>query len=1008
MPTKFSKLLEQSRQLNSHIYNTSLPILERDLDQIESQSRKLAAKALRAGEGIIDTGACCLLANGGFPVEQVSQIMENLNTLTLATTFEPLQPIPDTDIESFLNLELENIILKTVEQGKIQTTKDYNESFEKSIHKDWKNTKHKLCDHLEHSTIISSNSTLNSMDDLQNTGNSFAISQVPFAELTTDNTNQIQVKEYANVVKKINQIRNELKSAKIFTLFYECSLKLARINSSIQSLSDSWRLLTYIFKESSINNKIDESLIKEKQYANIRATSKEVPVANMNEFNSLIISGSKKYFEDTFWEWIQKEVKDNTGKIFNSDSKQSVIDTISLFISLRLKKYGEWDQSLELFNSFPIWACIFYLIRSGHFSEAIYYINDIDDKVFNHKNDLMFIKYIKIWIDNKFKLNKEYRDEIKSDWNERIRSSIDQNTIKGDPFKHCLYKIIGRCDINFKHIPNQTVIPSVEDYLWVHLTLVQNGVRKINTAMSAITPNFPSTIIMDNDTYTYDHMVNNLLKYDPNYFNQENIWNMVLIICGKFENVIDFLFTRDPYRVEAVHFAIAFAYYGLLRITNSVFSIEYLVNEEKPKNTKNSITNSTSFDSSFSTPATKSSSFSLGTRLSSYSTKSSKNNPFISSLNVNTTKSKLNTIGLEKETSAENDVNNIISKFNFARLMHQYSSSLSKQYPDVALHYLYFICLYGIELSPDGNDGDGDTEMEFANAPVIKIGFTSEERKNMAKKYTQLTYKYIQELVLLQKSESIPHFFGQMNSDGGIQILSEIEQYKNLIHIRDHRHFIKYLVKPTARSCESEGRLVDAVYLYNLSENYETVVDILNKQLSDALASHQYSLTQDHPVILAQNIMQNYVRQPSNFGRLESKQKTCAILIKLTRFMDAFQRSSLAEALGIMKELEIIPLEGDMTKIMVKAEEFQSMDKNIVRLFPDLLMTTMRCVYGLWLMIKEQKEVFMSENSSKEQLTQLNAFKKMARMIIVFAGTIQSRMSSDIYTQLSEIEMMMQ
>jgi len=998
MPTKFSKLLEQSRQLNSHIYNTSLPILERDLDQIESQSRKLAAKALRAGEGLIDTGACCLLANGGFPVEQVSQIMENLNTLTLATTFEPLQPIPDTDIESFLNLELENIILKTVEQGKLQTTKDFNDSFEESIHKDWKNTKHKLCDHLEHSTVISSNSTLNSMDDLQNTANSFVFSQVPFADLTTDSANQIQVKEYANVVKKINQIRNELKSAKVFTLFNECSMKLARINSSIQSVSDSWRLLTYIFKESSLNNKIDESLIKEKQYANIRGTSKEIPQTNMNEFNSLIVNGSKKYFEDTFWEWIQKEVKDNTGKVFNNESKQSVIDTISLFISLRLKKYGEWDQSLELFNSFPIWACIFYLIRSGHFSEAIYYINDIDDKLFNHKNDLMFIKYIKIWIDNKFKLNKEYRDEIKSDWNERIRSSIDQNTIKGDPFKHCLYKIIGRCDMNFKHIPNQIVIPSVEDYLWVHLTLVQSGTnQKINSTMSAVSTSFPNTTI-DNDVYTYENMVNNLLKYEPNYFNQENIWNMVLIICGKFENVVDFLFSRDQYRVEAVHFAIAFAYYGLLRITNSVYSIEYLVNETKAKTTS-TIANSTSFDSTFTAPTTKNTSFSLGSKLGSYNTKSSKTNPFVTALNVNTAKNKLSAFGLEKEGGADNDITNVLSKFNFARLIHQYSSNLSKQYPDVALHYLYFICLYGIELSQDA-DSDGDTEMEIA---TTKGENNSEEEKSIAKKYTQLTYKYIQELVLLQKSENIPHFFGQMNSDGGVQTLSEIEQYKNLIHIRDHRHFIKYLVKPTARSCESEGRLADAVYLYNLSENYETVVDILNKQLSDALASHQYSLTQDHPVILAQNIMQNYVKQPSNFGRLESKQKTCAILIKLTRFMDAYQRNSLAEALNIMKELEIIPLEGDMTKVMVKAEEFQSLDKNIVRLFPELLMTTMRCVYGLWRMVKNQKEIFMSESSSKEQLTQLNTFKKMARMIIVFTGTIQSRMYSDIYTQLSEI-----
>ncbi|ORX58562.1 NIC-domain-containing protein [Piromyces finnis] len=1000
MPTKFSKLLEQSRQLNSHIYNTSLPILERDLDQIENQSRKLAAKALRAGEGLIDTGACCLLANGGFPVEQVSQIMDNLNTLTLATTFEPLQPIPDTDIESFLNLELENIILKTVEQGKLQTTKDFNDSFEQSIHKDWKNTKHKLCDHLEHSTVISSNSTLNSMDDLQNTTNSFVFSQVPFSDLTSDSTNQIQVKEYANVIKKINQIRNELKSAKVFSLFHECSLKLARINSSIQSVSDSWKLLTYIFKESSLNNKSDESLIKEKQYANIRGTSKDIPQANTDEFNALIINGSKKYFEDTFWEWIQKEVKDNTGKIFNNDSKQSVIDIISLFISLRLKKYGEWDQSLELFNSFPIWASIFYLIRSGHFSEAIYYINDIDDKLFNNKNDLTFIKYIKIWIDNKFKLNKEYRDEIRSDWNERIRSSIDQNTIKGDPFKYCLYKIIGRCDINFKHIPNQIVIPSVEDYIWVHLTLVQSGVnQKINTVMSAISTTFPNTII-DNEAYTYENMVNNLLKYEQNYFNQENIWNMVLIICGKFENVVDFLFSRDQYRIEAVHFAIAFAYYGLLRITNSVYSIEYLVNETKTNATSN-ITNSTSFDSTFNAPTTKNSGFGLNSKLGS--SKSSKTNPFVTALNVNTAKNKFNSFGLEKEGNTDIDITNVVSKFNFARLIHQYSSSLSKQYPDVALHYLYLICLYGIKLN-QGGDNDDDIEMEI----TTKNGNSSEEEKTIAKKYTQLTYKYIQELVLLQKSENIPHFFGQISIDGGIQTLSEIEQYRTLIHIGDHRHFIKYLVKPTARSCESEGRLADAVYLYNLSENYETVVDILNKQLSDALASHQYSLTQDHPVILAQNIMQNYVKQSSNFGSLESKQKTCAILIKLTRFMDAYQRNSLAEALNIMKELDIIPLEGDMTKIMVKAEEFQSLDKNIVRLFPELLLTTMRCAYGLWRMIKNQKEIFMSENSSKEQLTQLNTFKKMARMIIVFTGTIQSRMPNEVYTQLNEIEMVMQ
>lgn len=55
-PASLKQLLEQSKRLTNHITNTDLPQIERGLEQIESQSRKLVAKASRAGEGL-DTRA---------------------------------------------------------------------------------------------------------------------------------------------------------------------------------------------------------------------------------------------------------------------------------------------------------------------------------------------------------------------------------------------------------------------------------------------------------------------------------------------------------------------------------------------------------------------------------------------------------------------------------------------------------------------------------------------------------------------------------------------------------------------------------------------------------------------------------------------------------------------------------------------------------------------------------------------------------------------------------------
>ena len=54
-----------------------------------------------------------LLGSRGFDVQKVSQKLESLSS---AKTFEPLEPVRDTDIYGFLKNERENALLTAIEQ----------------------------------------------------------------------------------------------------------------------------------------------------------------------------------------------------------------------------------------------------------------------------------------------------------------------------------------------------------------------------------------------------------------------------------------------------------------------------------------------------------------------------------------------------------------------------------------------------------------------------------------------------------------------------------------------------------------------------------------------------------------------------------------------------------------------------------------------------------------------------------------------------------------------------
>ncbi|KAG0250004.1 hypothetical protein BG011_008723, partial [Mortierella polycephala] len=144
-----AQLAEQSKQLTSHISGINLPHIERGIDQIENQSRKLATKASKPAD-ITDSKAQNFLARSGIDANAINSSINNIN---LKSTFEPFQPIFDTDTEAFLRHQHEQIIINTIDESRRETVMDFDSNFETSLNYDWERTKKRIFEELGHSQL---------------------------------------------------------------------------------------------------------------------------------------------------------------------------------------------------------------------------------------------------------------------------------------------------------------------------------------------------------------------------------------------------------------------------------------------------------------------------------------------------------------------------------------------------------------------------------------------------------------------------------------------------------------------------------------------------------------------------------------------------------------------------------------------------------------------------------------------------------------------------------------
>ncbi|KAJ3743422.1 nucleoporin-interacting protein NIC96 [Lentinula detonsa] len=245
------------------------------------------------------------------------------------------------------------------------------------------------------------------------------------------------------------------------------------------------------------------------------------------------------------------------------------------------------------------------------------------------------------------------------------------------------------------------------------------------------------------------------------------------------------------------------------------------------------------------------------------------------------------------------------------------------------------------------------------------------------------------------------------------------------------------ILLPTASSLLSNDRLPDAIKLYDLAGEYDTVVGCLAQALGNLVASGGTTLSfgagggtawsaagdqQDRAKELektAREILTVYERlgRGTGLGASGSSSGTNAggkdrdACVKLLKILEAGERGRdghVERALEILESTSLVPLdvnvasgkEGDVDvmKVTRKAEEFTQQHEALQRCLPVYLVMCMDALSGVASKIKSGVGVHGGEAQKRAAVIIL---RKKSRALMVYAGLLKYRMSPEVYGYLA-------
>ncbi|KPM35333.1 Nucleoporin NIC96 [Neonectria ditissima] len=622
------------------------------------------------------------------------------------------------------------------------------------------------------------------------------------------------------------------------------------------------------------------------------------------ELRKRILSGANTFLEKQFVREVEKLIAKHPHEA-KLGGLPDIVNKIKAYIRLRSarKDLVPDNTDLQQVQGEYVWAIVFYLLRSGHVSEAAKYVNDNTNQF--RGIDRTFATYLNNYASSEDRrlTNRKLLDRCTNEYIQRSRNAPD-NSI--DPFRMACYKVIGRIELSNRNLEGLNT--DINDWIWLQFNLAREGDK---------------TIEMAGESYGLAELQSSIKEIGLKHFpkaNSEDIngsfgmFFYLQILSGMFEDAIAYLYPFSY--VDAVHFGLALAFYGLLRPSDAV----------SPSND-----------------------------LRSYSTKN-------------------------------------LPQINFGRMIGYYTRDFRAADVVSAVDYLTLICL--------NQDLGGEAGQRHGN----------------------LCHEALRELVL--ETREFSKLIGDIRPDGR-RIRGIVEERGPLISLDAEDDFVNTVTLQAASFADENGRTTDSVLLYHLAGEYDTVVAIVSRALSEAISleigedpmrlmpvkprageqeaepGSSLSLASiDDPVELARTMMSMYERDAMFYRRIQDQNKVaCRVLLEMSSIKSLVEVGQWAQCLDKIRSLEILPLDavGDASTIRAYASKFSGLSQPVSINVPNLLMWTIICC------VRQKEQLTNGQFSGNEGTRRMmvDQLKQMTLDLTTYTSQLRYRFPPHLHEALA-------
>ncbi|XP_033613746.1 nuclear pore complex protein Nup93 isoform X1 [Fukomys damarensis] len=489
----FGELLQQAEQLAAETEGISeLPHVERNLQEIQQAGERLRSRTLtRTSQETADVKASVLLGSRGLDISHISQRLESLSA---ATTFEPLEPVKDTDIQGFLKNEKDNALLSAIEESRKRTFGMAEEYHRESMLVEWEQVKQRIL----HTLLASGEDALDFTQEIEP---SYITDVGPPGRSAMD----VVEMAYAQQIYIYNE---KIVSGQLQPNLVDLCATVPRLND--KNISDMW------------------TMVKQMTDVLLVPAGDTLKSRNSLEVRMDFVRQALGYLEQSYKNYTLVTV---FGNLYQAQlgGVPGTYQLVRSFLNIKLPAPLPGLQDGEV-EGHPVWALIYYCMRCGDLLAASQVVNRAQHQLGEFKT--WFQEYMN---SKDRRLSPATENKLRLHYRRALRNNTD-------PYKRAVYCIIGRCDVT----DNQSeVADKTEDYLWLKLNQVcfdDDGTSSPQDRLSL--SQFQKQLLED---YGESHF---------RVHQQPFLYFQVLFLTAQFEAAIAFLFRLERMRPHAVHVAL--------------------------------------------------------------------------------------------------------------------------------------------------------------------------------------------------------------------------------------------------------------------------------------------------------------------------------------------------------------------------------------------------------------------------------------------------------------------